>query len=139
MSWSFQDLAKECGITVREISDAPELSGYYLLFNSQCKFIYVGKASNLKSILANHFSDSEDNKRIKGIARYAIWIPTSSTAEAEEAEGNIYDAWIKSTGMTPFANRVKPPKSKLSDDEIADAKRNRLIKDLELFADWLKQ
>ena len=64
----------------------------------------------------------EENERISGIAKYAIWKPTQTIAEAEEAEGHLYDTWVRNTGLPPFANKNKPPKSKLRDNETKIAK-----------------
>ena len=65
----------------------------------------------------------EENERISGIAKYAIWMPTQTIAEAEEAEGHLYDTWVlRNTGLPPFANKNKPPKSKMRDNETKIAK-----------------
>ena len=103
---------------VGNIAQAPNTTGYYLLFAENGDFIYVGKAANLHQTLSSHFGLYEKNERIKGIVKYAIWEQTRTIEKAEEVEGSLYDIWFRSTGMPPFANKNKPPKSKLRDDEI---------------------
>ncbi len=125
--WNFFDLAKAYGLYVEDIAQAPTTLGYYMLFAENGDFIYVGKADNLHQRLVNHFGQGEDgpheeNERINGIAKYAIWMPTQTIAEAEEAEGHLYDTWVRNTGLPPFANKNKPPKSKLRDNETKIAK-----------------
>lgn len=120
--WNFFELAEAYGLYVEDIAQAPMTLGYYMLFAENGDFIYVGKANNLHQRLADHFEPDEENERISGIAKYAIWMPTQTTAEAEEAEGHLYDTWVRNTGLPPFANKNKPPKSKLRDNETKIAK-----------------
>lgn len=129
MSWNFFDMVREIGLAILDITLAPAESGYYLLFAEQGEFIYVGKADDLRQRLADHYGDNEDNERIRGIARYAIWQQTPSIADAEQAEGNLYDAWVRMTGVPPFANKIKPPCSRLTDDEILRAKLKQLLQE----------
>ena len=118
MDWTFFDIVQECGLHIVDIAQAPNTTGYYMLFAENGEFIYVGKAANLYQTLTSHFGSYEKNERIKGIVEYAIWWPTRTIVKAEEAEGHLYDTWVRSTGVPPFANKNKPPKSKLRDDEI---------------------
>ena len=120
--WNFFDLAKAYGLYVEDISQAPHTTGYYMLFAENGDFIYVGKADNLHQRLADHFGPDEENERISGIAKNAIWKPTQTISEAEEAERHLYDTWVRNTGLPPFANKHKPPKSKLRDNETKIAK-----------------
>lgn len=120
--WNFFDLAEAYGLYIEDISQAPPATGYYMLFAENGDFIYVGKANNLHQRLADHFGPGEENERISGIAKYAIWKPTQTIAEAEEAERHLYDTWVRNTGLPPFANKNKPPKSKLRDNETKIAK-----------------
>jgi predicted GIY-YIG superfamily endonuclease len=129
MNLNFFDLVHECGLEVFDIAQAPREVGYYLLFADTGEFIYVGKADNLRDRLADHFGPSEENERIKGIARYAIWEQTQSMTQAEEAEGNLYDTWVRNTGLPPFANKNKPPTSKMEDNEILLAKLRQLLRE----------
>ena len=130
MDWNFSDIVRECGLCIFDIAQAPNTTGYYLLFAENGDFIYVGKAANLHQTLTGHFSHYEKNERINGIVQYAIWWPTRTIAKAEEVEGKLYDVWVRSTGVPPFANKNKPPKSKLQDDEIRIAKLRQILKEL---------
>ena len=125
--WNFFDIVKEFGLSINGIDQAPETPGYYLLFAEEGTFIYVGKCDDLRKRLAEHFGSGETNERIRGIARYAIWQPTPDVRAAEIAEGALYDEWIRQTGVPPFANKQKPPESKLSDEEIFWAKLRALL------------
>ena len=127
MDWNFFDLTKEYGLHIGNITQAPHTTGYYMLFTENGDFIYVGKASDLHQTLADHFGPNEENERIKGIAKWAIWEQTQSIDEAEEAEGHLYDTWVHITGLPPFANKIKPPKSKLRDSEIMVAKLRQIL------------
>lgn len=127
MSWNFFSLVEKLGLHIGNITQVPFSPGYYRLFSEDGDFIYVGKAKNLRQRLADHFGSGEENERISGIAKYAIWKPTQTIAEAEEAERHLYDTWVRNTGRPPFANKNKPPKSKLTDKEIRDAKYRSLF------------
>lgn len=127
MDWNFFDLVSECGLEVFDIADAPSSIGYYMLFAENGEFIYVGKAKDLRHRLSDHFGQDEENERIKGIVRYAIWEQTRSITQAEEAEGELYDTWVRSTGLPPFANKSKPPTSKLNDNEILRVKLRQIL------------
>lgn len=129
MTWNFFEMVRDLGLDVLDITLAPTQSGYYLLFAEQGEFIYVGKADNLRTRLAEHFSEDEENERIRGIVRYAIWQQTPVVGAAEEAEGHLYDAWVRITGTPPFANKNKPPRSSLTDDEILKAKLKQLLQE----------
>ncbi len=128
MDWNF--VVEKCGLPIRNITQVPVSPGYYLLFAENGDFIYVGKAKDLRNRLTDHFGLDEENERINGIAEYAIWIPTQTIAEAEEAEGHLYDIWVRNTGRHPAENKNKPPKSKLTEKEIRDAKYHSLLRDL---------
>lgn len=69
-----------------------------------------------------------------GIAKYAIWQTTQTVTQAEDAEGYLYDSWVRSTGTPPFANRNKPPKSKLTDDQILAAKLKQIMSEYSTLA-----
>lgn len=127
MDWNFFDLIKECGLHIDDIAQAPHTTGYYMLFAENGDFIYVGKATDLHETLTGHFGPNEVNERIKGIAKWAIWKQTQNIDEAEEAEGHLYDTWVHITGLPPFANKIKPPKSKLRDSEIMVAKLRQIL------------
>ena len=132
MDWNFFALLKDLDLSVGDIAQAPHTIGYYMLFADNGDFIYIGKARDLHQILTGHFGPNEVNERIKGIAKWAIWQPTQNINEAEDAEGDLYDTWVRITGAPPFANKNKPPKAKLSASEIRQAKFHRQI--LEKFA-----
>jgi predicted GIY-YIG superfamily endonuclease len=138
MQWNFYDLVAECGLAVFDITEAPGAIGYYMLFADNGEFIYVGKADNLHDRLADHFSENEENERIKGIVRYAIWEQTRTTSQAEDAEGDLYDTWVRSTGLPPFANKNKPPKSSLEDNEILVAKLRQILAEQSTLAKRLR-
>ena len=127
MNWNFSDIVRDCGLCIFDIAQAPNTTGYYLLFAENGDFIYVGKAADLRQTLTRHFGSYEKNERIKGFVEYAIWWPTRTIVKAEESEGHLYDTWVRSTGVPPFANKNKPPKSKLRDDEIMVAKIRQIL------------
>ena len=127
MTWNFFDLLGKLQLKVMDIKEAPNTCGYYLLFGENGEFIYIGKASNLNERLSEHFGRNEQNERIKFLARYAIWEVTTSVEEAENAEGAIYDMWVSATGIPPIANKNKPPKSKLDDNDISKARIKQLL------------
>lgn len=127
MSWNFFSLVEKLGLHIGNITQVPFSPGYYGLFSEAGAFIYVGKTKNLYRRLADHFGPGEENEWIKRMAKYVIWMPTQTVAKAEEAEGYLYDAWVRKTGSLPFANKHKPPKSKLTDKEIRDAKYRSLF------------
>jgi len=128
MDWNFFDWVKEYGLEIGDIGNAPTTPGYYMLFAEQGEFIYVGKANNLHTRLADHFGDDEENERIKGVAKFAFWESTQNIAQAEEAEGDFYDTWVEITGIPPFANKNKPPRSKLTDEDILVVKLRELFR-----------
>ena len=101
-----------------------------MLFAENGDFIYVGKASDLHQTLTGHFGPNEENERIKGFAKWAIWEQTHNIDGAEDAEGHLYDTWVHITGLHPFANKIKPPKSKLSDNKITAAKLRQILAEL---------
>ena len=138
MDWNFFDIVEECGLHIVDIAQAPNTTGYYMLFAEKGEFIYVGKAANLHQTLSSHFGLYEKNERIKGIVKYAIWEQTRTIEKAEEVEGSLYDTWFRSTDLPPFANKNKPPKSKLSDDEINEirtAQFRQFLEELHLLRD----
>ena len=114
MNWNFFDLVNKYGLYVVDIAQVPHTTGVYRLFAANGKFIYVGKTIDLRRRLTDHFGPNEKNERIRGVAEYAIWEPTRNIEEAEEAEGFLYDFWVAMTRRPPLANKIKPPKSKLS-------------------------
>ena len=128
MGWNFSDIVREYGLCIFDIAQAPNTTGYYLLFVENGEFIYVGKADDLHDRLTDHFGPNEKNEKIKGIAKYVIWKQTRTIDEAEDIEGYLYDAWFRITGRPPSANKIKPPKSKLRDDEIWGAKLCQFLK-----------
>lgn len=130
MDWNFFDIAKEFGLYVGNIAQAPRTTGCYMLFAENGEFIYAGKADDLHERLTDHFGPNEKNEKIKGIAKYVIWEQTRTIDEAEELEGYLYDAWFRITGRPPSANKIKPPKSKLSDDEIRIAQLRQILEAL---------
>ena len=135
MDLNFFDIVNEFGLHVGEIEQAPNTTGYYMLFAENGYFIYAGKASDLHQTLIDHFGPNEENERIKGIAKWAIWEQTQSIDEAEDAEGHLYDTWIQITGLPPFANKIRPPKSKLRDNEIMVAKLHRILAEYRSLSD----
>lgn len=130
MDWNFFDLAGEYGLHIDDIAQAPNTPGYYMLFAENGEFIYVGKTSNLHQRLNHHFGPNEENERIKGIVEYVIWEQTQTVAEAEAAEGHLYDTWVRRTGLPPFANKNKPPKSKLKNNEIMVSELRQILQEL---------
>ena len=123
MNWNFSALVEELDLDVYDdVSYVPNTTGVYMLFAENGDFIYVGKASDLRQRLTDHFGPNEENKKINGRVEHAIWLPTRTIDEAEEAEGNLYDTWFRHTGQPPYANEIQPPKSKSSDIEIRVAK-----------------
>ena len=123
MNWNFSALVKELDLHVYDdVSYVPSTTGVYMLFAENGDFIYVGKASDLRQRLTDHFAPNEENKKINGRVEKAIWQPTRTIDEAEETEGKLYDAWFRHTGKPPCTNEIKPPKSKLGDREIRVAK-----------------
>jgi excinuclease UvrABC nuclease subunit len=134
MNGNFFQLVRDAGLEIVPIDRAPTSPGFYFLFADQGEFIYVGKADDLHDRLGRHFGDDEENNRIKGIAKYAIWQTTQTVTQAEDAEGYLYDSWVRSTGTPPFANRNKPPKSKLTDDQILAAKLKQIMSEYSTLA-----
>ena len=126
MDWNFFTLANEC-LLLDDISQVPDTSGYYMLFAENGDFIYIGKASDLRRTLTDHFGPNEENEKINGIVAHAICWPTSTREEAEEAEGYLYDAWFRYTGQRPYANKIRPPKSRLSASEIIEIRVAKLL------------
>ena len=117
--WNFFTLAREAGLNIYDsVAAAPDLSGYYLLFSEQGNFIYVGKASQLRSRLLDHFSEREDNERIRLLAKYAIWQVTPTEAVAQIWEGRVFDQWVRSTGESPIANINWPPNATVTHEEM---------------------
>lgn len=127
MNWNFFYLVEECSLEIGNIGDAPETPGYYMLFDEQGEFIYVGKAKNLHTRLTAHFGDYEKNDKIKGVAKFAIWESTQNIAQAEEREGYFYDTWVGEKGIPPSANKNKPPRSK-TDGDILHEKMQRILR-----------
>ncbi len=119
--FTFQEICDYIGSSVEPFDKAPKEPGYYLLFTEDGIFIYVGKASDLNYRITYHFSKDETNERIRDNVKYVAWFITSSVNEAERKEGEIYDNWVRSTGMPPFANKVKPPGSMLTESESLSA------------------
>jgi hypothetical protein len=105
----------------------PLSPGVYLLYDNEGRFIYVGKASNLRHIVAAHFMPSEDNLRIRMFATATIYQVTSSVEDAESLEGSIFDQWVRKTGQYPFANRVAPPRSMLTTMERWKIQQQNLL------------
>ena len=79
MNWNFSDIVRDCGLCIFDIAQAPNTTGYYLLFAENGDFIYVGKAADLCQTLTDHFSPYEENERINGIVQQAIWETTSAS------------------------------------------------------------
>ena len=127
MELNFFELLRELELQVKDINYAPNTPGFYLLFAENWEFIYVGKADNLKERLSEHFGLNEPNERIKSLVKYVIWTVTTTVDQAEDAEGKIYDEWVRETGVSPIANKNKPPKSQLSDSDIAKTKIRQIL------------
>ncbi len=127
---NYFELLKEFNITQINLNNFPETCGYYFLFDEEGNFIYVGKASNLKDIVSNHFSNSESNPKIRNFAKYVIYEKTQNVEDAEIIESEVFDEWVRNTGNYPFANRIKPPKSNLTDDEISRIRMKKIVKGL---------
>jgi hypothetical protein len=109
----FFRLVSELGLHVSlTVDSAPESCGVYLLFDDAGRFIYIGKADNLRKRIGEHFSPSEENLLIRIFAKLFVWIVTPSISKAEEQEGAIYDMWMETFGYPPLANRNATPKSK---------------------------
>ncbi len=110
---NFFDLLRASVFELIHLESTSSGPGVYCLFDENGDFIYVGKASDLKSVITRHCSPAEENSIIKKLAKYYVCRTTSTTAEAEKLEGEIYDSWEKVTGFPPIANRIKPPASSL--------------------------
>ena len=89
----------------------------------------------MKTRIQKHFSSSEENERIKYYARYFIWHKTANITEAEEDEGEIFDDYVRKMGHFPFANKIKPPRSTLTDEEMAEIFINECVRVLDR---WFK-
>ncbi|MCK4357405.1 MAG: GIY-YIG nuclease family protein [Candidatus Cloacimonetes bacterium] len=110
------------------MNNFPNTCGYYILFDEEGNFIYVGKASNLKDIISIHLSKNEINPKIKNFAKYVIYEKTHNINDSEIIEDEIFDDWVRNTGNYPFANRIKPPKSKLTNSEINNIEIKKIVK-----------
>lgn len=106
---NFFDMLRANVIELIHLGSITTKPGVYCLFDENGDFIYVGKASDLKSVISRHCSAAEENPIIKKCAKYYVCQHTKTTAEAEKMEGEIYDSWQKETGVPPIANRIKPP------------------------------
>lgn len=120
--WNFFEIMKALGLPLVDYTQAPNKPGFYLLFTKEGTFIYVGKAHDLRAIVSPHFADQEPNERIRGFAAYVIWHITRTVDDAELAEAELFDHYVRETGELPFANKNAPPKSKLSEEELKLAK-----------------
>lgn len=128
MNWDFFALVERLRLDVYDdVAYVPNTTGYYMLFAENGDFIYVGKACDLRRRLIDHFGPNEENEKINGIVEHAIYWPTSTREEAEEAEGELYDAWVCHTGQLPHANKIRPPKSRLSAREIIEIRVAKLL------------
>lgn len=126
--WNFFDLARQLGLPVFEdFNQAPESPGYYMLFGENGHFIYMGKATNLRGRIAQHFSIREPNIRIRQFAKYVYWHTTNSIAEAEQSEGEVFDRWVRATGEYPLANEIQPPQATVTPEEMLRIKIRNLL------------
>jgi hypothetical protein len=136
--WNFFELMKSLGLPPPEHNQAPSRPGFHPPPTKEGNFIYVGKAHDLKVIIPPHFSDREPNERIRGWAAYVIWHATANLADAEVAEGELFDHYVRETGELPFANKNAPPKSKLTEDELKLAKLKAIFSKFSLLAQRFK-
>jgi len=131
--FNFFGLVRDLGLAVSDsASAAPEVPGVYMLFDNDGRFVYVGKADNLKTRLSSHFSLTETNLLIRVFARLYVWEVTASVDVAEVEEGRLYDIWVDSAGYPPLANKVAPPKSKYSNVEKNTERLQALLRMLNI-------
>lgn len=96
---------------VEFIEKAPEQPGVYM-FKNRDKFIYIGKAVNLKNRLRGHYNllkDDQKERRIFAESSSIEWIITSSEYEAFVLENNMiklykpkYNTMLKSGSGYPM-------------------------------------
>lgn len=75
----------------------PRQSGVYLFFNKKNSLLYVGKAINLKSRVANYFNGQEKDPRKKNMVTKISWlkiIPTDSEVEALILEAQLIKKFL---------------------------------------------
>lgn len=104
----------------------PETCGFYLIFNSDGYFIYVGKAKNLREEIRHHFSSNEKNILLRFNAYTSAYITTETIDDAMAGEALIFDFWFKTHGVFPQANRNRPPLSTISDEEVEEMKKKQV-------------
>ncbi len=96
----------------------PSQPGSYVLYDLTGEPLYIGKAHNLRRIVGKHLSPREPNPLIRSQIGSYQFFPTNTLAQAAEREGECFDIFLRLTGAYPQANRIKPPRSKITDDEI---------------------
>lgn len=120
MTSEFQRIVDAFEHTVLSFDEIPRIQGFYLLFDENGHFIYVGKGW-LDERVAIHFDPKQPQNTFFEEATYWTAYPTGNENEALKEERKIYDLWKKWTGLPPKRNQNVPegPKNEGDFDRYA--------------------
>lgn len=107
MTLTFLDLVNHTPFLPCSASDIPHEQGFYLIFDSQGEFVYVGKGW-LDVRVKIHF-DPTEKKEYYPEACFWCFFETEDEAQALAYELAVYDYHLAETGLPPKRNDKRPP------------------------------
>ncbi len=110
------------------IEEAPEESGVYLFKGKDGKYVYIGKAVNIRKRLKGHLQQSRVDPKEKKIFEEAVsleWIVTSSDYEAFILESELIKQY-KPTYNVKLKSGAGYPMLVITDDEYPTVKISRV-------------
>jgi len=115
------------------IEKAPEESGVYLFKGEKGKYIYIGKAKNLKSRLKGHLQQSKIDPKEEKIFSESVsleWIITSSDYEAFVLENELIKQY-KPKYNVRLKSGAGYPMLVITDDEYPTVKISRIYGEIQ--------
>ena len=83
-------------IKKEDISDLPDESGVYFLYQKENILVYIGKATSLKKRVLHHDKDKEFSRIGYEVAHYS---------RSRKLENELLELYFKEHGQLPYYNR----------------------------------
>jgi excinuclease UvrABC nuclease subunit len=106
MFLSFIDVIKYVPFIPCRLDQIPHTQGFYLIFNEDAEFIYVGKGYGDERVKI-HFNMSSEKEFIDE-ACFWLWFQTNDEDKALAYERAVYEVYVQKTGTPPKYNKKVP-------------------------------
>lgn len=131
MTLTFLDMVKHTQLEPCSEKEIPHAQGFYLVFDDNGDFIYVGKGwLNIRVNI--HFNSNAKDDYFPE-ACFASFFITNDESQALAYELAIYDAHVEETGSPPKRNRERPSGASTTLSRLLD---RPTLKDYIARQDW---